>query len=181
MPSWNEDRLEVERFLNEQDTKRSIRRKHHHLSADAYRSTETIWAITLCARHHGSPFSSPAMANSTVDALLFYRTRSLWRIYAYCLMPDHLHAVIQLIEHNAETPVDLLSLVSRFKRYTTTQVAWKNGLHGHLWQRDLYDHATRSVEDLDAQCRYVLDNPVRKGMVSSWEEYRWCGIPDRWM
>jgi hypothetical protein len=30
-------------------------------------------------------------------------------------------------------------------------------------------------EDIAAQVRYILDNPVRKGLVSSWEEYPFRG------
>ena len=41
----------------------------------------------------------------------------------------------------------LVNLVGRFKRYTTTQLAWKRGITGALWQRDFYDHAIRNRED----------------------------------
>ena len=32
----------------------------------------------------------------------------------------------------------------------------------------------RSSEGLDAKVNYVLQNPVRNGLVSNWQEYRWA-------
>mgnify|MGYP001558879990 FL=1 len=43
------------------------------------------------------------------------------------------------------------------------------------WQKDFYDHVMRKHEDIVAQVKYVLDNPVRKGLVSTWEEYPFKG------
>jgi REP element-mobilizing transposase RayT len=43
------------------------------------------------------------------------------------------------------------------------------------WQKDFYDHVIRTNEDIAAQVRYILDNPVRKGLASSWEEYPFKG------
>ncbi|HWZ79073.1 MAG TPA: hypothetical protein VNX87_21195 [Candidatus Sulfotelmatobacter sp.] len=31
----------------------------------------------------------------------------------------------------------------------------------------------RSSENLDAKVDYVLRNPVRKGLVAQWQDYRW--------
>ena len=46
---------------------------------------------------------------------------------------------------------------------------------GVRWQKDFYDHVIRTHEDIAAQVRYILDNPVRKGLVSSWEDYPFKG------
>jgi len=43
------------------------------------------------------------------------------------------------------------------------------------WQKDFYDHVIRRHEDLSTQARYILDNPVRKGFISSWQEYPFIG------
>jgi REP element-mobilizing transposase RayT len=188
----HDDWAEVEALLSAEDEKRSPRRKPHHLPAEYYASTELIYCVTLCARHHGEPFAVPAVAEGVINALRFYRNKGLCAVYAYCLMPDHLHAVLRLlraplqpnIKRGTETekpPKDLMKLVGNFKRYTTTQVAWKQGLHGKLWQRDFYDHIAWNREDFETQCRYTLDNPIRRGLVTVWSDYRWSGIMDEWL
>jgi len=46
---------------------------------------------------------------------------------------------------------------------------------GIRWQKDFYDHVIRKHEDITTQIKYILDNPVRKGLVSSWQEYPFKG------
>ena len=43
------------------------------------------------------------------------------------------------------------------------------------WQKDFYDHVIRKHESVKTQVRYVLDNPVRKGLVANWLEYPHSG------
>jgi len=43
------------------------------------------------------------------------------------------------------------------------------------WQKDFYDHVIRRHEDITNQIKYILDNPVRKRLVSSWQEYPFKG------
>ena len=45
--------------------------------------------------------------------------------------------------------------------------------HGPVWQQESFDHVLRSSESLDAKIQYVLDNPVRRGLVANYVEYRW--------
>jgi len=38
---------------------------------------------------------------------------------------------------------------------------------GPVWQQESFDHVLRSSESLDAKIHYVLDNPVRRGLVAN--------------
>jgi len=130
MADLRRERAEVEAFLNDREAQRTRRRQPHYLPREYYRSPEAIFCVTLCARHHGSPFASAAMAVPTIDALIHYRTRGLWMVSAYCLLPDHLHAVVRLRipgrpatvlwAGEGEAPRDLVRLVGEFKSYTTS-------------------------------------------------------------
>lgn len=68
-------------------------------------------------------------------------------------------------------------LLQAFKSYTTRQ-AWKYGCQGALWQQSYYDHVARREEDVMAVCRYILDNPVRKGLVEDADAWPYSGMPD---
>ena len=48
-------------------------------------------------------------------------------------------------------------------------------LHSHeaVWQEESFDHVLRWSESLDAKIDYVLQNPVRKGLVRIASEYPW--------
>ena len=48
-----------------------------------------------------------------------------------------------------------------------------------LWQESFYDHVVRPEEDLSAIARYIIDNPVRAGIVKSPLDYPFAGS-DMW-
>ena len=44
---------------------------------------------------------------------------------------------------------------------------------GHVWQRRFYDFVVRSRHKRAEKLRYMHENPVRRGLVTSPEEWRW--------
>ncbi|MCC7210600.1 MAG: hypothetical protein IT451_02000 [Candidatus Brocadia sp.] len=46
---------------------------------------------------------------------------------------------------------------------------------GKFWQTSFYDHFLRKEEDVRDTVMYVLNNPVRKGLVAEWREYPYSG------
>jgi REP element-mobilizing transposase RayT len=104
-------------------------------------------------------------------------------------MPDHLHFIVKLppreIRYDKagarrKVPEGILDQVGDFKKFTTTQVWWKYGGAGRLWQRSSYDQIIRYNDSIQAAANYVLDNPVRKGLVEKWQDYPYSAIVDRW-
>jgi len=87
------------------------------------------------------------------------------RVYAFCVMPDHVHLVAAAVGD-----VDLVQFVQRFKSLST-RIYWQHGGRGKLWQRGFYDHVVREEEDLRAMVRYVLENPLRKGLAERVGDY----------
>ncbi len=90
------------------------------------------------------------------------------RIYAFCVMPNHFHAVV---EPRAE------GALSGFMRWWMTTHACRYQLRspsvGHLWQGRYKGLAVRRDEHLLAVMRYVLQNPVRAGLTQFVERWRW--------
>jgi len=48
-----------------------------------------------------------------------------------------------------------------------------------LWQRGFYDHALRKEEDVQKVAEYIVNNPVRMGLVEDWRNYRFSW--HKWM
>jgi len=84
---------------------------------------------------------------------------------AACLMPDHLH---WLLADASRAP----DAVSRFKSLST-RVSWQGSIRGRLWQRSYWDHVIRRQEDLREVAEYIIQNPVRAGLVRQADEYPW--------
>ena len=168
-------------------TARDTRRNPHRLPIEQYSLSEGEFFFTICARHCGQPFSDPMLAKRIIDALLWRRVKHGWLLYCYCLMPDHLHFIVSLLD--AERKLrnagargfeveGLLHQIGDFKSYTTSQIWWPYGGSGELWQRSSHDHVIRYNDKIDHAVEYVLNNSTRKQLVEDWRQYPHAGIVD---
>jgi REP element-mobilizing transposase RayT len=80
-------------------------------------------------------------------------------------MPDHLHWLLADASRAGDA-------VIRFKSLST-RVSWQRGVRGRLWQRSYWDHVIRRQEDLREVAEYIVQNPVRAGLVRQASEYPW--------
>ena len=124
------------------------------------------YLITTVTTGREVRFAHHATAIATVDALI---QEGLWlesRLLCWVLMPDHLHALIHL-----GATESLSSIVRRMKCITATAANRVDMRRGAVWMPGFHDRAVRHVDDLDRIARYVLDNPVRAGLVAEASDY----------
>jgi len=91
-------------------------------------------------------------------------------IWAYCLMPNHVHLVAVPTEKNS------LALLFRYahSRYTR-RINIRENWVGHLWQ-ERFHSAVMDEQHLLAAIRYVELNPVRAGLCDSATEWAWSSV-----
>ena len=89
-------------------------------------------------------------------------------VNAYCLMPDHVHLLVEVPEG-----VSLRTFVKHLKQLSGHALKRKTG--SEPWQISYYDHILRKEENILDVARYIWDNPVRKGLVSERAEYPFSG------
>jgi REP element-mobilizing transposase RayT len=92
------------------------------------------------------------------------------RCYAYCLMPNHVHL---LLDGSQEAISQLLWRVNG--RYAQ----WFNrsyGLSGHVFQGRFWSEAIESEQHLLELARYIVNNPVRAGLVADAREWPWSSL-----
>ena len=104
----------------------------------------------------------------------FRRSTNRIRLFCYCVMPDHLHILLALSENYQKS---LQNWVAAFKRYTSKVINEKFDIKP-LWQKNFYDHIVRKKESLIKIAEYIINNPVRKGIVQNWEEYPYSRMID---
>jgi REP element-mobilizing transposase RayT len=144
----------------------------HRLAGFDYGDPDHAYFVTACA-HHGSPFTDDRLAREVVNSLHWLRANCNLTLYAYCLMPDHAHLLLRV--GNPRYP--LSEIMRAFKSFTTRQ-SWGLGYRGALWQARFYDRIVRKSDDGLQIAAYILDNPVRKGLVIEPGAYCWSGTPD---
>ena len=146
--------------------------RNQPLDAEIYATPGTAVLFTIRAER-GAPFAErPEFCGAIIDLLRESRATYRCWVGAYCLMPDHLHLVAGPLEM-----VSVLTFVERFKGRSTNH-SWTYGCSGKLWQNRQHDHVVRSTEALEDINAYVLQNPVRAGLVEQAEDWPWSGVMD---
>ena len=89
-------------------------------------------------------------------------------------MPDHVHMILTpLVDAQRHEIFSLFEIMRLIKSASAHEINRQLGKRGPVWQEESFDHVLRSSEDLDAKVNYVLQNPVRRGLVDDWRRYRW--------
>ena len=102
-----------------------------------------------------------------LDILDQVATRLRWRCFAYCLMSNHYHLVV-------ETPAPNLSHGMRQLNGRYTQAFnRRHGRGGHLFQGRYKAILVERDAYLKEVCRYVVLNPVRAGLAPDARAWRW--------
>lgn len=121
-----------------------------------------------CALRH------PQLAAVMQETLLRF-DGSRYRLLAWCVMPNHVHVLIE--------PADTLSkIIQSWKSYTGRWALAHNaelglGVPGkHLWMRDYWDRYIRDQRHLDAVVEYIHQNPVKAGLCGRPEEWLWSSV-----
>lgn len=115
-------------------------------------------------------FSDPSYANAVVAEIHSSQERGDIESLAWVLMPDHLHWLFCLRSGG------LGAVVQKMKCRSANSINRARDHRGSLWQAGFYDRRVDTEESLHRQARYVIENPMRAGIVSNIEEYPywWC-------
>jgi len=90
------------------------------------------------------------------------------------VMPDHVHMIFTpLVNDQAMEVCSLAEIMDAIKGASAHRINNALGRKGRVWQAESFDHVLRSSESLDAKVLYLLENPVRRGLVSDWADYPW--------
>jgi REP-associated tyrosine transposase len=136
-----------------------------------------------------------------VDEALRHRGGAIYRLDAYCVMPNHAHAVFapflteelaqelanktirrkraarnQLLpaEMDEETCKFVLSsIMDSLKGWTARRSNRALNRQGQFWQRESYDHVIRNHSEWKRIVNYVVNNPVKAGLVTDWQDWKW--------
>ena len=107
----------------------------------------------------------PRIRSIIMDSLHFLE-REEWHLWAYCVMPNHVHACCRM--RNLQR--HLYEVMQSHKSFTARQCNKLLGLSGPFWYEESFDHICRFGK-LGNAIRYTLQNPVVAGFVKHWREW----------
>lgn len=115
--------------------------------------------------------SESAVAKIVAEAL-HYRDDKLYRLDAFSIMPNHIHAVFApLMKDNV--PESLSSIMHSLKRNTSKQANRLLQRSGAFWAHETFDHYIRDRAEHLRIVEYTLNNPVKAGLVEQWQDWEW--------
>lgn len=131
----------------------------------------------------------PIFLNNIARQILHYAWEDVVKRFpfttvAVCLLPDHIHALIQCPETDADYPMRIREIKRLFTAGYKQQIglpevdtnsrASKN--EAAIWQRRYWEHTIRDENDLHRHLDYIHYNPVKHGLVKNVKDWEWSSF-----
>jgi len=146
-------------------TKRWARRPR--LKGFPYRGDHAYHVVFNTAGHRNLLVGD--FAEAVVRSLTDAGPATSFDLLVYMVMPDHVHALIQALDPTASA----VRFVQRCKQ--APGFIHKRQTGNDLWQRSFYDRIVRRNDDAREIAAYILDNPVRAGLLPAGGVWRYSG------
>jgi len=136
------------------------------------KSTSGIYHIMLRGINQQVIFEDEEDNKKFIETLKTYKAVSGYKIFAYCLMSNHLHLLIKVEKEE----LDLI-----FKRIAGSYVYWYNWKYyrrGHLFQDRFKSEPVEDDSYFLTVLRYIHQNPIKAGIVKNVDEYAFSSYND---
>ncbi len=133
-----------------------------------FHKAEALHFITFSCFYR-LPFLQAQESKGTFEAFLEQmRARHQARVYAYVLMPEHVHLLLD------EPPSILLAqFLKALKQMTSRKL---RGDREQFWQHRYFDSNVHGEKARSEVIRYIHRNPVKRGLVASPGQYPWSSF-----
>src|SRR2546423_11447986 len=151
------------------------------------RDTPALY-ITAVAKGRLPVFRTDAIKLITCAALNEARKSGSFSIYAYVVMPDHIHAITNSVLKPSKVLQYINGIVSRrvidhLKEHghnaSLRKLQRDSGARGHkysLWEHHSNAPPIFSENTFMQKVNYIHQNPVRAELVGRAEDYRWSSV-----
>jgi REP element-mobilizing transposase RayT len=131
------------------------------------RSKSGIYHIVMRGINRQIIFEDEEDCVKFIEVLQRYREVCGYKLYAYCLMGNHLHLLLMVVKEPLEQIM---------RRICASYVKWFNHKYGRVGYLFQDRFKSESVEDdtyFIRALRYIYQNPIKAGLVTSIEKYTW--------
>lgn len=151
-----------------EDYKTYRRSRSVRLENSAYCLPDTCYFVTACCQDRQRYFDDPGTATMTFETWMEVLQARTFHVWALCVMPDHLHALVQSGQGGSPLGRSIgAAKVLTLQRVTSQKL---------VWQPKYYDRVLRQSESAAAIGRYIANNPVRAGLANSWQDWQWTHL-----
>jgi REP element-mobilizing transposase RayT len=131
------------------------------------------YALTITTRQRTK--LSPATRSIVLNALRHFHEKR-YHLYAACVMPDHVHLLLQPSPKRFDAQNDpifwsIAELMQSIKSFTAHEINKAQQTTGPVWEKESFDRLIRSESDLHEKFHYILRNPWNSGVAGQNEDY----------
>jgi len=164
-----------------------------------------IWDEYL-DRHANIEWLADPRIASIVRDNLYYHAGKKYSLWAYVIMPNHVHVLLQpdqdLIKQfrnhenstisssttccqlvkNSNSRYEkgpLSAILHSLRSYTANEANKVLGRKGAFWRSEVYDHWVRDDTEFQRIIYYIENNPAKAGLVKNPEDWRFSSAYDR--
>jgi putative transposase len=137
-----------------------------HLRVGRNSEPLACYAITKCVVGRRPILAKEAPAKIICDCFDWLRQQNQIKLLAFCIMPDHYHALFVLLKIKSLTQV-----MSSIGMSSGKQINKLIGGSETFWQEGFHDHQCRDNDDVHERLTYIEFNPVRAGFVAEPAEW----------
>ncbi len=122
---------------------------------------------------------SPEARQTTLEACRFWHAKKI-RCHLACVMPDHVHLLIQPLpiqQSGGEGVHSLSEILHSIKSFSAHEVNKLMKRTGPVWNDESFDRMIRSESDLREKWNYIWNNPRELGLVGPMDEYPYIWGP----
>ncbi len=139
------------------------------------------YAVSFSAQER-HPLSSDEK-DIVLRSILHGHERRQYELYVACVMPDHVHLLIEPQVKSGEMSDEIVfwslsDILHGIKSTTAHRIAKLRGASGAVWERESFDQLIRSEADLQEKFSYICRNPWDANIVGPDDDYAWLWTPE---
>jgi len=134
------------------------------------KSKSGIYHIVLRGINRQTVFEEEEDTTKFLQTLADYKEKSGYKIYAYCLMGNHIHLLLK------EEKEELGVIMRRIGASYVYWYNWKYKRCGHLFQDRYKSEAVEDERYFLTVVRYIHQNPLKAGIVKDVGAYKWSSF-----
>ena len=128
-----------------------------------------LYHVIVRGNQRQKTFTAESDYQAYIERLARYRKKYDYVLHAYCLMPNHVHLLVESSEH------PLAKFMQGLQQSYSQYFNLRHRKTGHVFEGRYKAILCQKDEYLLQLIRYIHLNPVRAGMVRSPERYRYSG------
>jgi REP element-mobilizing transposase RayT len=94
--------------------------------------------------------------------------KNLYDLIAFCIMPNHVHVLFNTDGYDKVDISKIMRLIKGGSAYLCNKLLKREG---EFWQKESYDHYVRNEEEYKNIIHYIVENPMKAGLVNDWQQW----------